>query len=483
MNKHTDKLLLAGGSIPLIEGGMALLHTGAVGAVVGLGISGLVYVFADELKERGVALPTPAPSQHKEPKEPGTRGLAYKLLNGKSSREQEQPVEEGAETVEESNTSDIPPQFLLDDVLSVIEDFNSRGYVYFGDSATGAIAIKLEDMYHVLDVASSGKGKSNRLRLAMMQISKYCATYYINPLAAPVKAVNDDRRVEVWKPIYDLLAAPVVKEAGAIGDLLASLTREINRRNERETQGDFDWRYEPIFVFVDELPEVFKRCPDAAEYLDTIGRMGRQYGIFTYLCAQSANVKVCGLSTPAQANCKTRIYGGGDATSSTRMMNGKVPTDTERTLQSNGAGLTLMLAEGMNGSDFVRAPLVTNEGLFEYLELPPFQLDNWYRDPRATSVPPSNPLQDGGINRTVQFTVKASNEAGGSGLEVEEVEEVEEEAENDMTEREKMILDMFLIDELGPGEIARKLSGGSGGSGYQKASTEVTVVLRKWMKR
>jgi hypothetical protein len=222
----------------------------------------------------------------------------------------------------------------------------------------------------------------------MMQMVNHCDTYYINPFAANVKAVKDARKIEVWKPIFDRLANKrPVKEGADIEALLTKLVDEIAQRDEQEQQGDFTFLDHPIFVFVDELPEVFARCPDAIKHLDRIGRTGRQYCVFAWIASQTALVSEIGQSTAAQANYKTRIYGGGDKASSNRLMKGTLPPGAERTLQASGAGLTLMLADGVDGLAFVRAPLVTNEALFAYFGLPPFSLEDWLKRKPAGGVP------------------------------------------------------------------------------------------------
>jgi hypothetical protein len=273
----------------------------------------------------------------------------------------------------------IPAQFTLGPRrVKFIKELNKARMVYLGDAATRQIAIPIDKMYHVIDVASSGKGKSNRFRLAMMQIASQCETYFINPFANNVKAVSDSRKIEVWKPIFDLLAnGRPVKDGPEILSLMTALVREIETRNAQESAGDFSWMDEPVFLFIDELPEVFTRCPEAVELLDRIGRTGRQFLVFAWVAAQTAAVKEIGQSTAAQANYKTRIYGGGDRNSSGRMMKGAIPMEYEQALQSNGAGLTLMLADGFSDLEFVRAPLVNNEALFDYLGLPPFRIEEW----------------------------------------------------------------------------------------------------------
>jgi len=286
--------------------------------------------------------------------------------------------------------STIPAQFrLARHTLEAIQDINSKRFVYFGQTATRQVVIPIRTMYHVLDVASSGKGKSNRFRPAMMQTVEMCETYFINPLANNVKAVDDARKIEGWKPCFDRLAnKKPVKDGPDILRLMTALVVEIESRNTLESTGDFSWRERPLFVFIDELPEVFARCPQAVELLDKIGRTGRQFCVFCWVASQTAQVKDIGLSTASQAQFKTRIYGGGDKTSSDRVMKGSIAKEDEKTLQTNGAGLTLLLADGFSDQAFVRAPLITNEALFAYFGLPPFQIEEWIAPAKTVSRQP-----------------------------------------------------------------------------------------------
>jgi hypothetical protein len=272
----------------------------------------------------------------------------------------------------------IPRQFTLGgDTLTAVKDVNTQRYVYFGRTATRQVVINIDVMYHVLDVAKSGRGKSNRFRNGMMQVVGLADTYYLNPFAAPVKSVTDARRIEVWQPIYDRLAnGHPVRESAEILQVLTRLLREIERRSDQEQRRDFSWRAKPVFVFIDEVPEIFARCPEAVKLLDRIGRGGRQFGIFAWIASQSALVSHIGLSTACQAQFKTLNYGGGDRLSANRVM-GKVTPEQEEVLRTNGPGLTLMKADGVDDTEYVRSPLITNEALFAYFGLPPFQMDEW----------------------------------------------------------------------------------------------------------
>jgi hypothetical protein len=364
------KWQIAAASLPVTEAVFAMAHTGVVGAVLGLGASATIYMVLEHLEEnQGLPTSNRSPIASYIPhQQQDTGSVFYRMTHGKDTRSFQQ--EEG------ERDSEVPGKFQMDDVVEVIRDFNRRGQVYFGDSTNGAVTVHIHDVIHILDISSSGKGKSNRQRLIMPQIAKLAETYYINPLANKIKPVKDDRQYEIWSPVYDLLAAPPIKKADEIAQLLSALADEIERRNLQEENEDFSWRERTIALFVDELPEVFARCPKAPEFLDQIGRMGRQYNIIMYLCSQTAQVKNIGMSSAAQANFKTMIYGGGDQISANRVLKGQVPVEKERVLAGE-KGLTLMLADGLNEPDFVRAPLVTNTGLFEYLDLPPFDLSQW----------------------------------------------------------------------------------------------------------
>ena len=216
----------------------------------------------------------------------------------------------------------------------------------------------------------------------MQAVKKGCRTYFISPAANDVKALKktDLRKIEVWQPLFQRLEEQPKKSGEEIQDLLSRLVKEIGVRHQREHQHDTTWEDEPIYVFIDEMPEVVSRCPTAPECIDTIGRLGRQYKIFACVATQDGLVQTIKQSTGAQANYKTRIYGGGDKISATRIMKSKVNDDKEIALQSNGAGLTLMLAEGLVAPTFVRAPLVTNEALFSYLDAGPFVLEEWLQE-------------------------------------------------------------------------------------------------------
>jgi hypothetical protein len=97
----------------------------------------------------------------------------------------------------------------------------------------------------------------------------------------------------------------------------------------------------------------------------------------------------------------------------------------------------------------------------------------------ATSIESRYPLRETtSINQTVKYPVEAAFEESGSGFEVAEASRSGKVA---LTEREKMIGDMFFAQEMNPSSIAKKICGATGGTEYQKASVEVADAIRAYV--
>src|SRR5947209_15330172 len=84
-----SKIALTAASLPIIEAGMAFTHQGAIGMVLGLGATAMVYVGLDELQKRGREISLPQPSlPKKRERQPGEMGAWYRMMHGKDSREE-----------------------------------------------------------------------------------------------------------------------------------------------------------------------------------------------------------------------------------------------------------------------------------------------------------------------------------------------------------------------------------------------------------
>src|SRR6266571_1575246 len=82
-----QKLATAGTIIALAETGLAFMHTGAIGAIIGAAAGAAAYVYADDiagaLGRGGDHIPSPQVEKARK----GSLGVAHRLLNGKSVRE------------------------------------------------------------------------------------------------------------------------------------------------------------------------------------------------------------------------------------------------------------------------------------------------------------------------------------------------------------------------------------------------------------
>jgi uncharacterized protein len=108
---RSSKLLIAGASVPIVEGVAAIMHGGAIGAIVALGVSGLVYVVADEMEERGKAIALPRLSLRKREGAAGgknKRGFLYRAFTPKDMREED---EEDLEDEPDMYSLDLAPDF------------------------------------------------------------------------------------------------------------------------------------------------------------------------------------------------------------------------------------------------------------------------------------------------------------------------------------------------------------------------------------
>ncbi|HET8842298.1 MAG TPA: hypothetical protein VFN35_12575 [Ktedonobacteraceae bacterium] len=83
MKEQGQKLAAAGATFLLAEPALMAMHTGGVGALVGLAAAGVAWVIADELVGDGEEV-TPSSLRQKKP---GTPSLAARLIKGKSERE------------------------------------------------------------------------------------------------------------------------------------------------------------------------------------------------------------------------------------------------------------------------------------------------------------------------------------------------------------------------------------------------------------
>jgi hypothetical protein len=84
-----QKLVAAGAAMMIAEPALALAHTGGTGVIVGLAVGAIAYLVTDEVHQaKGVSDEEEEPTtpEKKKPVAPGKPSLAYRLVNGKSVR-------------------------------------------------------------------------------------------------------------------------------------------------------------------------------------------------------------------------------------------------------------------------------------------------------------------------------------------------------------------------------------------------------------
>ena len=87
-NNTVSAIAIAGASVPIVEGIIAFSHGGVVGGIVGLGVSGLVWLFADELAKQGRGITLPAYSPKQRVARLGQQSIFSRMLTGKDDREE-----------------------------------------------------------------------------------------------------------------------------------------------------------------------------------------------------------------------------------------------------------------------------------------------------------------------------------------------------------------------------------------------------------
>jgi hypothetical protein len=87
-NSFVSSVAIAGASIPVVEGIIALSHGGVVGGIVGLGVSGLVWLIADEAAKQGRGITLPAYTPKQRVARSGQQSIFSRMLTGKDDREE-----------------------------------------------------------------------------------------------------------------------------------------------------------------------------------------------------------------------------------------------------------------------------------------------------------------------------------------------------------------------------------------------------------
>lgn len=380
----SDKLLLAGASLPFTEGLMAMMHGGPIGGIVAIGLSGLVYVVADELEQhgRGISLPRP---QRRE-RQAGQQSILYKLTHGRSYRDahEDEPDSGSSEEWDEEwydGEEDIARaesgKFTFSEVLS--GGFTpSLSQIYLGRLEDGTpLTVAAKDLCHVALPGATGHGKSSLIRLLMAQLC-YCGlpVYLLNPHYM----VFDREHDEDWTPFTPYLKADpfVCKDMAAIKKVLDWIVYQLlPSRKERAAKGGRIGK--PYFFVLDEVPDIVKAIPGASEQIGKILREGRKYGLYLIVASQDFSVKTLGVEGEGSIRkCfHTILYAGGDPISVRELLNAKSGKVGNLEIDENALGKGPIIARYMareKAQDALKtvvtsahSPYTDNESLYSLL--------------------------------------------------------------------------------------------------------------------
>ncbi|HLZ62772.1 MAG TPA: FtsK/SpoIIIE domain-containing protein, partial [Ktedonosporobacter sp.] len=165
----------------IAEPALAFAHTGGVGVIVGLAAGLAAYVYADDLipeKTGGESSSPPAPATQAS----GQPGMLYRLLNGKSTRGEQDAEDSQERASDEETVSDDDPLFARPDssdtagierltIEQIVEQMRRQGqfngyHIWIGRSLTkeGSPAVLISFFkQHFRFMGASQRGKSSML--------------------------------------------------------------------------------------------------------------------------------------------------------------------------------------------------------------------------------------------------------------------------------------------------------------------------------
>ena len=224
--------------------------------------------------------------------------------------------------------------------------------------------INLGNCYHILIAGQTGNGKTTLIRQLLMQmILKGCCCYLIDPMYKEVKGVSDDRKVECWEPLATRMSmnpSETNQTHKTRDELFQRIDLKMDARNKERGDARVERRWKPIFIFVDEGPNVIKNCPHAEEVIGRIVREGRQLKVFLVLVTQSAQVQSLGVGTDDLSQFCTRFYLGGDDRTRREIMN-QLPKDAGQKLKKLQVAMTRV---DDKTPAVIQLPYLNNEDLY-----------------------------------------------------------------------------------------------------------------------
>ena len=408
MATTSQKVIAAASTIGVAEAALAMAHTGAVGVIVGLAVGAAAYCSMEDIERvTGRKFPTlPARSEPAVQGNPNHMSLGYRLLHGKSIREQpdgeqalqqiEQRVRQDVglsqeqramSTARPAEEDDLPlrkPQaasgpFTLSHVL---KDFTpSLESIYLARLMDGSpVIVQAKHLCHVALAGATGGGKSSLMRLIMAQLCYAGAkVLLLNPHYTRYDKEADPE--EDWTPFEPYLMEDPMecRKYETIKFYLDQVANELLPKR-LEKYAHSQPLGKPYFIVLDELPAIVRHIPEVPDYLADILREGRKVGIYLITAAQDFLVKtIAPQGGGAIRECyRTAFYVGGDATTAKTLLDMPANQIPESDL---GKGVVMLRNAKIKQAQMVRVPYVDNQALYKLLG------PSTYRAERTVSIP------------------------------------------------------------------------------------------------
>jgi hypothetical protein len=230
----------------------------------------------------------------------------------------------------------------------------SRDAILLGQGPGGVnYTVPLPRLLHALLVGPTNVGKSTIERLIVPQLQVIgCETEWWNPHYTPRDFDTD----EDWEAIaaHTRAGRALSEEAEILAALEALALQELPARKARYRQGLPPGP--PRFYVIDEAPILAGYDKRFMEWLGTILREGRKFGLYVIMATQDALVSTLGGHSGMRAQAQTIYYGGGDRYSAKALL-GFVPADPP------GQGVVWLKSAATPDVQQVRVPWPQNADL------------------------------------------------------------------------------------------------------------------------
>lgn len=249
------------------------------------------------------------------------------------------------------------------DLVDIMRPAGKKVTIAF--SSQGPVLVDLSRGEHLWLGGPTGKGKTTELRFLLAQIAPIAETYLLSPHYAPIKALSNGT-LQDWRPIQSYLADYPARTAAELERRLKWALTEMDRRYLAEEHGDYSWRFTPIYIAIDEWPEIVARYPGASDDIGAILRRGRHVGVCVINTSQSALVKVNGGSS-SDRNQYGVVVNFGLSTTEANAMRANIVNVPSTDLGNQGL---VICRAGDVEPTLARVPWVSNAGLYAWMFTP-----------------------------------------------------------------------------------------------------------------